>query len=303
MRTFRILLFTCLTAAVGLTSCKKDNDNAAKPDDASELVGTWKMKEQKMEGIKDGKTVLTEIETAGEEFHYRYMQFTADGAVTITDGDELPIEVEKGTYTLKGDKLLVVITDEDGTDEVLFNVSRKGNALTLQGELDFSDFDDDDDFGFDIEGDVIDIDIIRVNMNFEATREDPAKTQHIIFGSWAIEQAEIQGLIDDEVEYSETIKVADGLDASVYTFKADGTMTIFTPGEEDETSSGTYFINDGTLIIDLDDEEEMDFLAFAFDGQKLTLTENFLSIDDLFDVTDELGDDYESYNLILTLSK
>lgn len=305
MKTFRILLLTCLTATVAFTSCKKDN-NTEKPDDKLELVGTWKMKEQKMEAMKDGKVVETLTEKLGVDFHNRYMQFAAGGQVTFTDGDELPVDVQKGTYTLKDDELHLVMEDEDDREELIFKVSRKGDALSLNVSLDLTDFEDvDDSFGMDYGDDVVDADVINVIMNLEKTEEDPTQVKHVILGAWNINQAEIQGLVDDEVVHSEIITVGDGLEESSYVFNADGTVTITTAGEdddEDEVSTGTYVIDDGLVIIDLDDEDEVDYLAFAYDGQKLTLTQSNLSLEDLFDITDEF-DEYESYNLILTLSK
>lgn len=306
MKTFKILFVTCLIASLGLSSCKKDKDED-RPDDRIELTGTWKLKDQKMEALKDGKVIVTETEKAGEDFHYLYFQFTADGKVTRTDGDALPIDVQKGTYTLKGNELHLLLEDDedDDMDELFFTVSRQGDALSFQLQLDLDDFIDDDydDDFYDID-DGIDADLIRIQMNLEKTNEDPAQVKHVILGSWELQQVEIQGLIDYEVVDSETMTIADGLDASTYVFNADGTVTMTSRDEdenEDEVATGTYMIADGQLIIDLD-EDDLDIFEFAFDGQNLTLTQSNLSAEDLFDFTDEF-EEFESYNVILTLKK
>lgn len=306
MKTFKILFVTCLIASLGLSSCKKDKDED-RPDDHIELTGTWKLKDQKMEVLKDGKVIETETEKIGEDFHYHYFQFTADGKVTRTDGDALPTDVQKGTYSLKGNELHLLLEDEedDDMDEFFFTVSRHGDALSFQWQLDLADFIDDDDDFYDID-DEIDADQIRIQMNLEKTNEDPAQVKHVILGSWELQQIEIQGLIDYEVVDSETMTIADGLDASTYVFNADGTVTMTSRDkdedeDEDEVATGTYTIEDGQVIIDLD-EDNLDIFAFAFDGQNLTLTQKNLSAEDLFDFTDEF-EEFESYNVILTLKK
>lgn len=305
MKTFKILFVTCLIASLGLSSCKKDKDDD-RPDDRIELTGTWKLKDQKMEALKDGKVIETETEKVGEDFHYQYFQFTADGKVTLTDGDALPIDVQKGIYILKGNELHLLVEDEedDDMDEFFFIVSRQGDALSFHLQLNLDDFIDDDDNDFyDIDDD-IDADQIRIQMNLEKTNEDPAQVKHVILGSWELQQIEVQGLIDYEVVDSETMTIADGLDASTYVFNADGTVTMTSRDEdedEDEVATGTYTIANGRLIIDLD-EDDLDIFTFAFDGQNLTLTQNNISAEDLFDFTDEF-EEFESYNVILTLKK
>ena len=301
MNTIKRLLSLCFIAAVAFGSCKKSDDNP-RPDDQIDVIGTWKLKEHKLEGLKDGKVIETEVGTAGKDFQNWYMQFAGDGVVQIIDSDEFPEpEIEKGRYSLKEGTLQVIVDDS----VIDFQVIRKGNALTLVGELDWGDLDDLDDFDFDfdveIEYEGIDVDIVRVSMTLEKTDEDPMKVEHFLLGSWTIEQAVVEGVIDWEVAGSETITVADGLTPSVYDFKSDGTVTITDP-EDEEVRSGTYNVGWGEITIDLDGEDEDDQFRYAFDGPRLILTQQRVSAEDLFDFIDEF-DEYDFYNLLLTLSK
>lgn len=102
--------------SVGVTSC---GDDEPKSDD---LVGTWQLK-------------LVDEDGASIE---NLVQFTKNGkwnsVEIVTDEVGIAVEVEKGTYTVSGDKITVAYT-EDGksvTETITYVV--KGNKLMLTYE-------------------------------------------------------------------------------------------------------------------------------------------------------------------------
>ena len=119
MKKFSYFLSVMLLTLVsfGVTSCGDDKDEPKSND----LVGTWQFK------------AVTE-DAAIENL----VQFTKDGkwnsVEIVTDEVGVAVEVEKGTYTVSGNKITVNAT-EDGhsvTETMTFEV--KGNKLMLTYE-------------------------------------------------------------------------------------------------------------------------------------------------------------------------
>ena len=108
-----VMLLTLVS--IGVTSCGDDNDEPK----SSDLVGTWQFQA---------------VDEDGASFE-TLVQFTKDGkwnSVEITtDEVGVAVEVEKGTYTVSGNKINVTYT-EDGksfTESMTYEV--KGNKLML----------------------------------------------------------------------------------------------------------------------------------------------------------------------------
>ena len=119
MKKFSYFLSVMLLTLVsfGVTSCGDDKDEPKSND----LVGTWQFK---------AVTEDASIENL--------VQFTKDGkwnsVEIVTDEIGVSVEVEKGTYTVSGNKINVSYT-EDGktvTESVTFEV--KSNKLMLTYE-------------------------------------------------------------------------------------------------------------------------------------------------------------------------
>ena len=119
MKKFSYFLSVMLLTLVsfGVTSCGDDKDEPK----SSDLVGTWQFK---------AVTEDASIENL--------VQFTKDGkwnsVEIVTDEIGVSVEVEKGTYTVSGNKINVSYT-EDGktvTESVTFEV--KSNKLMLTYE-------------------------------------------------------------------------------------------------------------------------------------------------------------------------
>ena len=109
-----VMLLTLVS--VGVTSCGDDEPKS------NDLVGTWQFKAVD----EDGASYETLV------------QFTKDGkwnsVEIVTDEVGVAVEVEKGTYTVSGNKINVTYT-EDGhsvTESVTFEV--KDNKLMLTYE-------------------------------------------------------------------------------------------------------------------------------------------------------------------------
>ena len=109
-----VMLLTLVS--VGVTSCGDDEPKS------NDLVGTWQL--QAVD--EDGASYETLV------------QFTKDGkwnsVEIVTDEVGVAVEVEKGTYTVSGNKITVNAT-EDGhsvTETMTFEV--KGNKLMLTYE-------------------------------------------------------------------------------------------------------------------------------------------------------------------------
>ena len=119
MKKFSYFLTVMLLALVsfGVTSCGDDKDEPKSND----LVGTWQCK-----AVTDDAAIENLV------------QFTKDGkwnsVEIVTDEIGVSVEVEKGTYTVSGNKINVSYT-EDGktvTESVTFEV--KSNKLMLTYE-------------------------------------------------------------------------------------------------------------------------------------------------------------------------
>lgn len=297
MKTSKVTIFTFLAMFVGFTSCKKDNNDSPQPDQLT-VEGTWKMSSIVLEAVKNGKVVYSATAKAGTDFYQKYLQFTADGKFSSTDADNLPREIIGGSYTLVNDQLTIVSKDDEGEDTDLFKVTRSGNTI----ELRIDDFIDEDSFlsspGDDEE---IDADQLNIVVKLEKTEEDPSKAVHVIIGTWTVNEAKIEGLLDGEVKGSETLTVADGLEASVYAFQSDGSLTVTTTYEDEtEVEKGTYSIEDGIVTLILEDDDERNYPEFAIVGNKLTLA-IYDTIDS--DFSELLDGDYDSYNIIISLNR
>ena len=117
MKKFYLFLSVMLLTlvSVGFVSCGDDKDEPK----SSDLVGTWQLK-----AIDEDGAVFETL-----------VQFTKNGqwnSVEIyNDGTEIDIDVERGTYTVSGNKINVTYT-EDGhsvTETMTYEV--KGDKLML----------------------------------------------------------------------------------------------------------------------------------------------------------------------------
>ena len=117
MKKFYLFLSVMLLTlvSVGFASCGDDNDEPK----GSDLVGTWQLKA---------------IDEDGGSYE-NLVQFTKNGqwnSVEIyNDNSEIDIDVERGTYTVSGNRINVNYT-EDGhtlTESMTFEV--KGDKLML----------------------------------------------------------------------------------------------------------------------------------------------------------------------------
>ncbi|MBR5170755.1 MAG: lipocalin family protein [Muribaculaceae bacterium] len=120
MKEFYFFLTVILLAlvSVGVTSCGDDNDEPVNSD----IVGTWQVK-----GVDDD----------GEAFE-NLVQFTKNGKWHSVDiyyeYDETDVDVEHGTYTVSGDKVMVTYTDDGHSITETFTYQIKGDKLTLSYE-------------------------------------------------------------------------------------------------------------------------------------------------------------------------
>ena len=101
--------------SVSVTSCGDDKDEPVNSD----IVGTWQVK-----GIdEDG------------EAYENLVQFTQNGkwhSVEIYyEFDETDVDVEHGTYSVSGNKVIVTYTDDGHSISQTFNYEVKGDKLML----------------------------------------------------------------------------------------------------------------------------------------------------------------------------
>ncbi len=120
MKKFYFFLTVMLLAlvSVGVTSCGDDKDEPVNSD----IVGTWQVK-----GIdEDG------------EAYENLVQFTKNGKWHSVDiyyeFDETDVDVEHGTYSVSGDKVMVTYTDDGHSITETFTYEVKGDKLTLSYE-------------------------------------------------------------------------------------------------------------------------------------------------------------------------
>ncbi len=104
--------------SVGVTSCGDDKDEPM----GDGLVGTWQLKLVDEEGRSIENLV----------------QFTKNGkwnsVEIVTDDIGISVEVEKGTYTVSGDKITVAYTEDGKTVTEMITYVVKGNKLMLTYE-------------------------------------------------------------------------------------------------------------------------------------------------------------------------
>ena len=117
MKKFYLFLSVMLLTlvSVGLVSCGDDKDEPK----GSDLVGTWQLKAID----EDGGSYETLV------------QFTKNGnwnSVEIyKDGSEIDIDVERGTYTVSGDRITVKYTEDGKTYTESLGFEVKGDKLML----------------------------------------------------------------------------------------------------------------------------------------------------------------------------
>ena len=114
---------------LSLTACGDDDEDG--PDGGSGIEGTWKASYAYEE---DGMSV-TEVE---------YVQFNKGGTCVTVDvytiNKREEVDVDYAKYSVSGNKLTIIYTDEDGTterEECTFKI--KGNTLTIYYEFDEED--------------------------------------------------------------------------------------------------------------------------------------------------------------------
>ena len=113
MKTLKNLytILAMLAICLCFTACSKDDDNNGGDPDASSIVGTWEYE---------------------EDDYYEEITFKSSGTVVIYseeyyDGEWDEWE-ERGTYSVKGNKLTTDIDDEINT--VTFTVTSKKLTIT-----------------------------------------------------------------------------------------------------------------------------------------------------------------------------
>ena len=117
MKKFSFLLTVMLLAlvSVSVTSCGDDKDEPVNSD----IVGTWQVK-----GIDED----------GEAYEH-LVQFTKNGKWHSVDifyeYDETDVDVEHGTYSVSGNKVIVNYTDDGHSISQTFNYEVKGDKLML----------------------------------------------------------------------------------------------------------------------------------------------------------------------------
>lgn len=101
--------------SVGVTSCGNDDDEPTNSD----IVGTWQVKA---------------VDDDGEAYE-NLVQFTKNGkwhSVDITvEYDGTDVDVEHGTYTVSGNKVMVTYTDDGHSITESFTYEVKGDKLML----------------------------------------------------------------------------------------------------------------------------------------------------------------------------
>ena len=101
--------------SVSVTSCGDDKDEPVNSD----IVGTWQVKC---------------IDEDGEAYE-NLVQFTQNGkwhSVEIYyEFDETDVDVEHGTYSVSGNKVIVTYTDDGHSISQTFNYEVKGDKLML----------------------------------------------------------------------------------------------------------------------------------------------------------------------------
>ncbi|MBQ3362529.1 MAG: lipocalin family protein [Muribaculaceae bacterium] len=117
MKKFYFFLSVMLLAlvSVGVASCGDDKDEPVNSD----IVGTWQVKS---------------IDDDGEAYE-NLVQFTKNGkwhSVDIyVEYDGTDVDVEHGTYSVSGNKLMVTYTDDGHSITETFTYEVKGNKLML----------------------------------------------------------------------------------------------------------------------------------------------------------------------------
>ena len=120
MKKFYFFLTVMLLAlvSVGVTSCGDDKDEPVNSD----IVGTWQVKGYDEDG----------------DAYENLVQFTKNGKWHSVDiyyeFDETDVDVEHGTYSVSGDKVMVTYTDDGHSITETFTYEVKGDKLTLSYE-------------------------------------------------------------------------------------------------------------------------------------------------------------------------
>lgn len=146
MKKFYYLMMAMLMAmtTLSLTACGDDDEDG--PDGGGgDIVGAWKANMMNYaDDIEDFEEIKEYCESFESLFQFKkdhkfvsvtvlkYKKSVAEEYKDVPGFENPEIDIERGTYSVSGDKLTLIYTDEDGTtdrEEVNFKV--KGKTLTI----------------------------------------------------------------------------------------------------------------------------------------------------------------------------
>ena len=118
---------------LGLTACGNDDDDEP---DGGDIVGTWSCDLSRemidaMDDIYSGGEDLMQFKKDGTYVEVSVLNFTKEWADMFADDDDFQnpeIEIDRGTYTVSGDKLTLYYSD--GEKEVC-TYKIKGKTMTV----------------------------------------------------------------------------------------------------------------------------------------------------------------------------
>ena len=305
MKITNLTLLACFTILLGLVSCKKDKKDDPTPEEQG-IAAMWKLSSVKMEGLYEGKVVITETLLVGQDFHHNYIQFTSEGNFKSIDADDYPIEVSTGTYKVQNDEIMIIDDDDDSSEADIVHFKRTGDKLelTMNERLEYID-------GLEAKlrnaMEDVKIDELKFVHSYEKTDDNPMTVTNMIIGTWQLKQVEYQGLINDD-EAGKSIILDAGTDGApdvvLLSFSTDGKVKRTSKDEEQNIEEvGTFTITDGIVTMNIDGDDDEDGLAiFKVDGEQLVLLDEFVAASEI--EVEIPGDvEYEMYNVLFHFTK
>ncbi|MBR4264631.1 MAG: lipocalin family protein [Bacteroidales bacterium] len=114
------------------SSCKKDDNNDN--NYSKEIVGKWLMTHYVLyvDGVKETDFTPTTEDEEDDNYEVEYAVFTSDGKYSaIVNGRPQ----ESGKWSINGDKLTIVYSEEDDDAKEVYTISIVENTLTMSEEF------------------------------------------------------------------------------------------------------------------------------------------------------------------------
>lgn len=145
-------------------------------------------------------------------------------------------------------------------------------------------------------------------MNYMKTKEILPQAIPSLLGTWYVDRAEVQGLMNYEIIETVTFNVSTGMDEVTCNFMEENRVDIFLNNKKYNRFRAiktSYILADSFLFIEKTNEDDAQLWEMKHGENTIVLTQNWVTAKDLYNFNTIFDGfkDYQYYNLRLTLRR